>query len=188
MKLARFGLLALLIICPAIASASDNSIYQMPVALTDQDNNTFGLDVFNDHPIIISMFYGKCPHVCPLLISTIQLTEKQLTPEQRKNLRVLLVSLDPENDTPAALKAVAAKQNVDTTRWKLTRAEEQDVRKIAAVLGIRYRGLPDGEFNHSTILTLLDRSGAIRAKSSKLAAVDEEFLGIIREEILTQKR
>jgi protein SCO1/2 len=54
----------------------------------------------------------------------------------------------------------------------LARTDDATTRKIAALLGIQYRKLADGEFNHSTLLTLLDREGRIVAKSGKLGPAD----------------
>lgn len=166
---------------PVVADYPDTSVYQLTSRITDQDGRDQGLDTYRGHPVVVTMFYGTCPHVCPLLISTIQETERALAPEDRAKLRVLMVSIDPENDTPQGLREVADRHHVDDARWKLTRASPADVRKIAAVLGIRYRKLPDGEFNHSTVLTLLDREGMIRARTSRIPGVDEAFLGAIRD-------
>ena len=98
-------------------------------------------------------------------------------------MRALLVSVDPENDTPQVLQQVAMKHHIDTDRWKLTRAASQDVRKIAAVLSVKYRQLPDGEFNHTSILTLVDGEGVVRAQSAKIPGIDEAFLRAIKEQI-----
>jgi protein SCO1/2 len=69
------------------------------------------------------------------------------------------------------LKETAAKRNCDS-QWTLARSDETTVRKVAAVLGVQYRKLADGEFNHSTQLALLDRDGRIAAKSGKLGPAD----------------
>ena len=174
------GTLVAVLADPVVADYPDTSIYQLTSRITDQDGREHGLDAYRGHPVVITMFYGTCPHVCPLLISTIQKTELALAPEDRAKLRVLMVSIDPDNDTPQLLREVADRHHVDDTRWKLTRASPADVRKIAAVLGIKYRKLPDGEFNHSTVLTLLDREGVIRARTSRIPGIDEAFLDAIR--------
>lgn len=158
------------------ASAVDTSLYQLQLDLEDQHGKHVGFDVFQGQPVLIAMFYAKCPHVCPLTIHNLQKTEARLDPGLRKNLRVLLVSLDMENDTPAALLELANRQNIDLQRWKLVRTSASDVKKLAAVLGVRFRALPDGEFNHSTLISLLDANGKLGATSEALAEVDEVFL------------
>jgi protein SCO1/2 len=169
--------LVLILYCGlTIAGTEGESLYQLHIQLTDQSGNAVSLDTFRGQPVLISMFYGSCPYVCPLTINTIQKTEQALDPAVRKQLRVLLVSLDPEQDTPEKLAEVARRQKVDTSRWKLVRADGADVRKLAAVLGVRFRKLPDGEFNHSTVITLLDGIGVQAISSNRLGQTDPALL------------
>ena len=86
-----------------------------------------------------------------------------------------MVSVDPQRDTPAALAELAKTRRIDLSRWTLATADEATVRKIAALLSIQYRQLPDGEFNHSSIVTVLSRDGEIRRQSSLLGRVDPEI-------------
>jgi protein SCO1/2 len=144
----------------SVAPRSDRSIYALSMNLTDQDGRRVGLDVFRGKPVFIGMFYGTCPSACPLLISTIRRTMSELDAGTDAEVRVLLVSFDPERDTPQALHAIVAERGLDP-RWKLASAPEDQVRDLAALLGIQYRRLPDGSFSHTSSIVLLDRSGAI---------------------------
>lgn len=135
------------------------SLYNLHPTLVDQHARATALDLHRSHPVIVSMFYTSCPNACPMLISDIRGLEAGLSEDERSDLRVLLVSLDPARDTPAAMAEVVAKHGVDDARWTLVRSEPEEVREIAAALGIKYRPLADGEMNHSSLLTLLDRDG-----------------------------
>ena len=148
---------------PAAPPRSD-SIYELSASLVDQDGQAASLDVFRGHPVLISMFYATCPDACPLLIADLKRIERELSPHTRADLRIVLVTLDPEHDTPEALRALARAHGLDTSRWRLLRAPDDTVREIAAVLGIRYRQLPEGGFNHSSVITLLDASGVALAR------------------------
>lgn len=156
-----------------------DSVYQLELALTDQAGASATLDSYRGHPVLISMFYGSCLNVCPLLISTIQRQERELNDAQRKNLRVLLVSLDSAVDTPAKLTEVAGLHHIDLQRWTLARTDGNSVRKLAAVLNIQYRRLPDGSINHSTVITLLDPQGRIVMQTSSLLRPDAAFMAIL---------
>ena len=167
---------------PALAREGDppDSIYHLEASLTDQAGQKHGLDVYRGHPVLITMFYASCPAVCPLIIDTLRATEKDLTPEQRADLRVLLISIDPERDTVDALRKLAEQRRVDTSRWTLARADDAEVRTIAALLNVQYRQLPSGEFNHSTVITLLTPHGEIEASSAKLGTPDTELLAKLK--------
>lgn len=164
----------------ASAATPGDSLYQLSLPLTDQSATATTLDRYRGQPVVISMFYGSCPHVCPMLISTIQRYERELPESQRGKLRVLMVSIDPQRDTPAKLAEVAGRHRVDGKRWTLARADAAAVRKLAAALNIQYRQLPDGEFNHSTVLTLLDPSGRILRQSTSMLRPDAEFAGALK--------
>ena len=149
---------------PGAAAPRSESVYEVSASLVDQQGRPASLDLFRGHPVLISMFYASCPDACPLLIADIQRIEMELHPRIRADVRVVLVSLDPEHDTPEVLQALARARGVDESRWRLLRAPDDTVREIAAVLGLKYRRLPDGSFNHSSVITLLDPSGVIAAR------------------------
>ena len=52
---------------------------------------------------------------------------------------------------------------------------------LAGVLGVRYRELADGEFNHTSALILLDAEGRVLARTEKMGAKpDPEFVAAVR--------
>ena len=157
-----------------------DSAYNLDVQLEDQTGAMVTLAKYRGSPVIVTMLYTTCPHVCPLIVSTVKLTERELDEEERRQLRVLTISVDPERDTPLALKEYLERHRVDANRWSMTRPDAQDLRAIAGILGIKYKRLPDGEFNHSTKLTLLDENGIVVAGTSRLGNVDPEFLASVR--------
>jgi protein SCO1/2 len=51
------------------------------------------------------------------------------------------------------------------------------------VLGLQYRQLPDGGFNHSSELILLDADGRIAARTNVLGRLDPTFVKSITETV-----
>lgn len=90
-----------------------------------------------------------------------------------------MVSFDPLRDSVAVLKKTAADRHCDA-RWTLARADDGTVRKLAAVLGVQYRRLESGEFNHSTVIECIDAEGRIVAKTGKLGSVDAAFVKSVK--------
>jgi protein SCO1 len=166
----------------AEASAlSGNSIYHLPVNFVDQNGSSFDLASRRGKPMIVSMFYTSCQFVCPMLIETIQLTGQKLTADERAQLKTLLVTFDTAHDDVAALKGMADKRQLDSAHWTLARTDAASLRKFAATLGIQYRQLPDGEFNHSTVLILLDGQGRIVGKTNKMGTADPAFVTLVKK-------
>lgn len=164
---------------PADARLPDAPIYDLSLALVDQQGAAAGLDRYRGQPVILSMFYAGCKSACPLLINAIQGIEDRLSPEARAPLRVLMVSFDPDNDTPEALAALGEAHHLDPARWTLARASEGDLRLLAAVLGIAYNRLSDGGFNHSSVLVLADATGRPVARLPSLSADQSDFVAAI---------
>lgn len=177
---------ALLLCAPIQSNAAtpagwpSDSVYHLDAALLDQDGHALPFASTAGRPRLVTMFYTSCTFVCPLIIDTLRKTENELSADERTGLDVLMVSFDPDIDTPAVLKGVADKRHLDTPRWRLARAAAPDVRRIAAVLGIQYRQLQNHEFSHSSVLVLLDAQGRIVARSERLGEADPEFVAAIK--------
>jgi len=149
-----------------------DSVYQLELPLVDQDGKAFDFVAGRGRPRLISMFYTSCKFVCPMIVDTLRSTERALDPAERAKLDVLLVSLDPDTDTPTALKRLAEQRHIETPRWRLARTDTAHVRRLAAVLGVQYKQLGPADFSHSTVLVLLDADGRIAARSEKLGDAD----------------
>jgi protein SCO1/2 len=156
------------------------SVYQLPLELTDGRGHTQPLASFRGKPVVVTMFYTSCEGVCPMLAFAMRRMEAKLPEAQRARIQWLLVSFDPLRDTPRALSAFSERHRIDRPGWHVARTPEASVRELAAVLGVRYRQLPDGSFSHSSVITLLDAEGRIAARTSELAGVDEEFSSTLR--------
>ncbi len=165
---------------PATAPVASQSIHQLQIPLTDQSNHAFTLADRRGAPMIVSMFYTSCQFVCPMLVDAIRATERQLGDAERKRLNVLLVSFDPTHDSVDVLRRTADERKLETPRWTLARTDAKSVRKLAALLDIQYRALENGEFNHSTVLILVDADGRIVGRTSELAGADPAFVKLVK--------
>ena len=164
----------------ATAPTATDSIYKLPITLTDQLGQSRPLEALRGRPVLATMFYTSCQMVCPMIVEAIRANEQLLSAAEREQLSVLMVSFDPERDTVPVLKATADKRGVSAPHWTLARCDAQSVRRMAAVLGIRYRQMPDGEFNHSSTILLLDREGRIAARTHNISGADPAFVQRVR--------
>ncbi len=163
----------------ASADLPRNSVYQLDVALTDQDGRpSLWRDAAGQStgPRIVGMFYSRCDYVCPMLFEAVKNIEARLPADARQHLQVGLITLDPARDDTTALRKTALQRAGDPARWHLYRTQTSDVRKLAGVLGVQYRQLSNGEFNHSTLMILLDSQGVELARTENIAKIDPIFL------------
>lgn len=186
--LAALAMAAAAIAAPRPGPLPRDSVYQLPVHLIDQHGKAFDWGKKRGKVQLVSMFYTSCQYICPLIVDSGKAIERQLTPAEQQRLGILLVSMDPKRDTPAALMTVATKRKLDPTRWTLASPRAEDVREVAGLLGIRYRALADGEFNHTSALVLLDAEGRILARTEQMGSKpDPEFVQQVRDSLKTQR-
>jgi protein SCO1/2 len=174
------GLLLAGAACAATPLPGD-SIYNLPVQLTTQDGQSQMLSARRGRPQLVTMFYTKCQMVCPMIIDSLRLTRNALDPAVRSQVDLLAVSFDPANDNVATLRSYAAKRKLDPRVWTLARAAPGQVRQLSGVLGLQYRQLPDGEFNHSSELILLDVDGRIAARTTVIGKLDPAFVETVNQ-------
>jgi len=153
-----------------------DSVYNLPLRLTTQEGQQQMLSARRGRPQLVTMFYTSCQMVCPLIIDSMRLTRNALDPAVRSRIDLLAVSFDPARDDVATLRSYADRRRLDPRIWTLARAEPAQVRRLSGVLGLQYRQLPDGEFNHSSELILLDAEGRIAARTTVIGRLDPSFV------------
>ena len=169
----------------AAGPVASGSLYQSDVALTDQNGRVFHLADLRGEPVLVSMFYGSCQMVCPMIFETLHATLAKGGKPAHDGVRVLMVTVDPERDSVPALKKTAAAHHADD-RWQVARASATGTREVAALLGVQYRRLADGDFNHSSTILLLDAEGRITARTNTLGAVDPKLVESMRKLVAAQ--
>ncbi|AKU90179.1 SCO family protein [Vulgatibacter incomptus] len=160
-----------------------DSLYLLGGGFTDQDGKQAILAQLAGKPVLISMFYSTCKYACPLLIGDIRRIEEALEPRIRAELRVVLVTLDPERDTPDVLRKLRDVHALDPARWTFLHTDATKVRELAEVLGIHYRVAKDGAIGHSSVITLLDKEGAIAGRVEGVHQPIDLLVAKIRSEV-----
>jgi len=171
---------------PAAAALPGQSLYHLQVALTDQNGRSMPWASLRGRPQLVSMFYGNCHLMCPLIIENAKAVQKQLPAGHRARLDVAMLTLDPARDTPAALAEIAQRHRAPDD-WRFLRPAEGDVRALANLLDVRYRFREDGSINHTSVLVLLDADGRVRARSEVQGMVPDPALMAGIEAVLAER-
>ncbi|AJX17149.1 ahpC/TSA family protein [Burkholderia ubonensis MSMB22] len=81
-----------------------------PVELVRDDGKTVSLvDELNDgRPVILTFIYTSCTTICPMISQTLERLQGELGSDRDK-VHIVSISIDPEEDTPARLRAYAAR-------------------------------------------------------------------------------
>ena len=104
--------------------------------------------------------YTSCPDICPTGLTLIAETLDRLG-DLRRQFRVVMVTVDPERDTPEVLKEYMS--NFGPEFIGLTGTPEQ-IRKMAKLWRAYFRKVPenggeDYSMDHSAVTYLLDKEG-----------------------------
>lgn len=155
MRTMIIGILGLIAVALSSQSAEPLSAdqaareYFTDLALVTQDGEEmrFYSDVLKDQVVLISFIYTNCQGACPLITQKMRAARDLVGEDLGTDLRLISISIDPERDTPEAMKAFAAAHQADGNWLFLTGAPE-NVNEVVRKLG-QYK--PDVE-SHSTLL------------------------------------
>lgn len=132
-----------------------------PFALTDQAGAPFSQEHLRGRPSLVFFGFTHCPHICPTtLAKLVQVKRESGIPD----LRVILVSVDPERDTPAVLATYL--RSFDPELVGLT-GDKRVVEGLARNMNVAMARTeqPGGSYtmDHSATVFLVDARGALVA-------------------------
>jgi protein SCO1 len=144
----------------AAAEHSDLSIYHLESEWWDQHGEHRRLGSLAGRVQVVSMVYTHCAYTCPRILAEMKRIESE-TAGAGPGVGFVLVSIDPERDTPGRLAHFAGSTRLDPDRWTLLGGDDGDVLELSMLLGIRYRREGESEFSHSNTMLVLDPAGEI---------------------------
>jgi protein SCO1/2 len=128
---------------------------------TDSYGKTVRLADYQGQPLLVSLVFTSCHHVCPALTrhlkTAIDAARDALGPN---SFRVVTIGFDTENDTPERMQDFARKQGINDPQWAFLSASAESMAELVENLGFIYFNTPRG-FDHITQLTIVDRNGKI---------------------------
>ena len=145
-----------------------------PFTLTDGAGHTVTDRDFRGKWMLVYFGYTPCPDACPTSLTDMANAYDMLAPAEQGKVAMLFVTVDPERDTPAAMKDYVA--SFDAPILGLSgspdqiRAAEQAYKVYAA----KHRE-KDGEYamDHSSIIYVMDPSGRFVANFTQESRPDQ---------------
>jgi len=150
---------------PPKKSEIGRHVVDKPVAgfvLTDQLGRRFNWAATGGKIVLVDFIYTKCPDVCPLLSAKFAAIQRSLEEQKQTNYLLVSITTDPVRDNSPTLKSYAALFKADDRRWFFLTGSKEALAKVWKEFGVTVRKAPDGEVQHTTLTTLIDRRGARR--------------------------
>ena len=130
------------------------------LTMTNQDGQPVPVNGFKDKWTLLFFGYTYCPDICPTTLAQLRQIKSELPQETLSKLRVVLVSVDPNRDTPQQLKQYLGYFDKDFVG--LT-GSVPDIQKLANGVSIPFipadTSKPGYTVDHSGYLALLGPDG-----------------------------
>lgn len=140
---------------------SDESIFNLTSTWNTEEGETIQLKDLKGKTLVMVMIYTTCKAACPRLVADMRNIEKEIPKELLPNINFVLVSIDPETDTPEKLKAFAIENYMDDEQWTFLQGSVNGVREFANVLAVKYKQISPLDFSHSNIISVFNSEGEL---------------------------
>lgn len=161
------------------SSIDEESLYQTSGKWDNQHGDTIQLSSLSGKIPVVSMVFTRCTYSCPRTLEDMRAIEKRIPEDKKDDVVFVLVSFDSERDHTKELKAFAKKMKLGKN-WLILHGDEEDVRELSMLLDMKYKKQPNGDFTHSSGITLLDTRGGIATQVDRLGTDPDVFIDKIK--------
>jgi protein SCO1/2 len=132
-------------------------IPNVPVVTDRGEKLRFYDDLLKGKVVIVSFIYTRCAGRCPLTVATLGHVQELLGDRLGRHVFMVSVSLDPENDTPRALRKYAAAHRA-RRGWAFLTGRPKDIERIRRALGFYDRDpvVDADRTKHSAVVAIGD--------------------------------
>lgn len=141
--------------------SANSSIFLLDSKWQNQDAEELQLKNLKGKNLVMVMIFTSCRTACPILVGDMKKIHAKIEKNKLKDTSLVLISIDPTNDTPEVLKKFAAERNMDSQPWIFLRSDEESTREFANVLAVKYKKISPIEFSHSNIISVFNRNGEL---------------------------
>lgn len=123
------------------------------------------LSDFEGKLVLLYFGYTYCPDICPTNLANLSVAYSQLNEQQKQNLQILFVSVDPERDTPERLQEYV--NYFDSNMVGLTNTADR-ISEVANRYGVVYAKVDDPNngtnyaVDHSAFTYVVDQQGQLK--------------------------
>lgn len=156
------------------------SIYHLEEPWVSQNGDTLQFADLHGNVLVTVMIYTSCQAACPRLVADMRNIHDQVGTTDGP-VRYLLISIDPEADTPEMLKSFAQENMMDTEEWLFLQGTPETVRQFANVVAVKYERISPMDFSHSNIISVFDAQGVMQFQQEGLSVDSREVVAKIQE-------
>lgn len=162
---------------------SETSIFNLTSKWNTEEGKNITLQELKGKTLVMVMIYTTCKAACPRLAADMRSIEGKIPENLNKDVQYILVSIDPETDTPEKMKAFAIENFMDGEQWTFLQGTESSVREFANVLSVKYKQISPLDFSHSNIISVFNPQGELVHQQEGLGVDNNETIAKIIETV-----
>jgi protein SCO1/2 len=137
------------------------SLEQLPQTWLEDNGRPLTLAALRGQRIVLTMAYATCHRICPMTVDGLRHMQ-QRADARAEPVTFLIVSYDPENDTPAIWHRYRLLRRLDHPNWHFLTGSTADTRQLARQLGFPF-WMYDGHVMHESHAVVFDARGLQQA-------------------------
>lgn len=181
MRLAALLALALATAATAADSEPLARIGPAPAfTLTAQDGRRVSLAELRGKVVAVTFIYASCVDTCPLLTAKMVGLQAKLGGDFGPRVAFVSITVDPERDTPDALRRYADRYAAAGPGWWFLTGSPAEITEVTRRYGAFARKQPRGDVDHTFLTSLIDRQGVLRVQYLGVRYDPDEMLHDLR--------
>jgi protein SCO1/2 len=119
------------------AERRKKSFPNVPLITHEGEAVRFYDDLIKDKAVLINFMYARCGDICPGMTANLRKVQKEFGDRAGRDIFMYSITLEPEHDTPSALKAYAELFRVGPG-WKFLTGKKNDIELLRRQLGFTF--------------------------------------------------
>ena len=150
----------------------DQDITRTQNLFVDQDNNKVKFpEIIKGKITLFAMVYTHCADICPMTVHNMHLVDQRMPEYLRKKVAYVVISFDPNRDTPEVLKKFAEIRDISFYNWHFLSGDQKNTREVMLKFDINaipadttYSESREISYNiiHTDRISLIDQDGKLR--------------------------
>jgi protein SCO1/2 len=147
--------------------------------LIDQAGARVRLSSLRGRAVLLDFVFTHCPGPCPIQTGIQVSLQRKLPEDVRARTHFVSVSIDPQRDTPEALREYAEARGADLATWSFLTGTPAEIDAVLSDYGVG-RTIEAGEIAHNLVTYLIDPEGRIAKRYLGVSHDPEVMLADLR--------
>jgi protein SCO1/2 len=143
----------------SVSRADPVSLFQPRWRWQDEHAKIVDFSQWRGAPLVVTVIYTSCRLRCPMTTVKLQKLDAAFA-RTGQRAHIILVTLDPQHDTPERLLAYKSARRLPEETWHLLRGSDAQTKKLCRALNIRVLD-DESHIDHEVKIRIFDSAGVL---------------------------